>query len=269
MIADAVDEDRAELPPEAGTHWIAGLDPAFSSDPFALAIVGRSRFHRDGRLVLGLARRWKPARRKPGSFEEEREIADAVLDEVAGICRRYAARAVTDQYRAAGIVDYLRRKRVGVTTEAMTSATKTDAFTALRARINLGAVELYNETQLVAELRRLRTKYAAGRSSVVNPRSGGSHGDLAQALALAVWEHDRHGMQLSGTSQPLPAAEDPLSPELRSMLNVQIVNRDSGRECRCEHSSLSLPVCASGARTGKSVALRVAAALIGFEPSGF
>src|SRR5439155_14353405 len=29
--------DRAELIPEQGSSWIAGLDPAFSSDPFGLA----------------------------------------------------------------------------------------------------------------------------------------------------------------------------------------------------------------------------------------
>jgi hypothetical protein len=29
---------------------------------------------------------------------------------------------------------------------------------------------------------------------VINPRVGGSHGDLAQALALAVFEHDRRGI---------------------------------------------------------------------------
>jgi hypothetical protein len=47
---------------------------------------------------------------------------------------------------------------------------------------------------MLAELRRLRTKFSAGSSSVVNPRVGGSHGDIAQALSLAVWEHDRHGL---------------------------------------------------------------------------
>jgi phage terminase large subunit-like protein len=51
--------------------WIAGLDPAFSSDPFGLALVGRDPLDRS-RLVLGLARAWKPSRAKPESFEERR-----------------------------------------------------------------------------------------------------------------------------------------------------------------------------------------------------
>ncbi len=57
----------------------------------------------------------------------------------------------------------------------------------------MSGLELYEEPDLVAELRRLRTRYAAGRASVENPRVGGSHGDIAQALALAVYELDRHG----------------------------------------------------------------------------
>jgi hypothetical protein len=69
----------------------------------------------------------------------------------------------------------------------MTEASKTAAYSKLRARLNADELELYEEPVLLADLRRLRTRYAAGRASVVNPRSGDSHGDVAQALALAVW----------------------------------------------------------------------------------
>jgi phage terminase large subunit-like protein len=74
--------DRGELAPTLGSRWVAGLDPAFASDPFGLAIVGRDS-REAGRLVLGAARRWTPERRKPVSFEEQRRVADAVLAEVA------------------------------------------------------------------------------------------------------------------------------------------------------------------------------------------
>jgi hypothetical protein len=69
----------------------------------------------------------------------------------------------------------------------MTAPSKTAAFQELRARLNMGELELYPDAQLLAELGRLRTRYTAGSSSVVNPRVGGSHGDLAQALALATY----------------------------------------------------------------------------------
>jgi hypothetical protein len=206
-VRDAV-ADRGELPPEYGLDWVAGLDPAFSSDPFGLAIVGRDPAD-SRRLVLGVARRWKPQRRKAETFEEGRLLEDAVLDEVAALCVRYRARVITDQYRARGVVEYLRRKGVGVSTvEAMTAASKTAAFSALRARFNLEGLELYEEPQLLAELRRVTTKYTAGQAAVRVARVGDSHGDMAQALALAVFEHDRSGMALAPAVPAEPRERD-------------------------------------------------------------
>lgn len=76
----------------------------------------------------------------------------------------------------------------------MTAPTKDAAFGFLRGRLNDGSIELPEHAQLLRELRAVRTRYAAGRSSVVLPRIGGSHCDLAQALAIGVFEHDRTGM---------------------------------------------------------------------------
>jgi hypothetical protein len=208
---EAAVADRSELPPEFCVDWIAGLDPAFSNDPFGLAIVGRDPVDRR-QLRLGLARSWKPARVKPGSFEERRAIEDAVLDEVADVCVQYRARVVTDQFAARAVVDYLRARGLSVHSVPMTAATKTAAFSALRGRLNLGGLELYEHPALVGELRRLRARYAAGQSAVVNPRAGGGHGDMAQALALSVFEHDRHGVLIGEQrKRPLPEQEPALS----------------------------------------------------------
>jgi hypothetical protein len=192
VVADAV-VDRPPLEPGQGFGWVAGLDPAFSSDPFGLAIVGRDAGDQaqPDRLVLGLARRWRPSRVKPASLEEGRRLEDAVLAEVADECLRYGAQVVTDQYRAAGVVDYLRRRGLSVRAVPMTASSKTDIFAALRAELQRAALELYEEPVLLGELRRLRTRYAAGRAAVEVPRSGDSHGDVAQALALAVWASPR------------------------------------------------------------------------------
>ena len=76
----------------------------------------------------------------------------------------------------------------------MTATSKTAAFSELRARLNAGSLSLLDLPDLLAELRRLRTRYRAGHASVVDPRVGGSHGDIAQALALAAWGHDRLGL---------------------------------------------------------------------------
>jgi len=185
-ITDAVTLP-GELSPEQATGWVAGLDPAFSSDPFGLALVGRDQHDRQ-RLVLGLARGWQPPKKKAAAFEERRLHEDAVLAEVADVCVRFGARVVTDQFAATPIVDYLRRRGLNVQTRPMTAVSKSEVFAALRARLTAGTLDLYDHPDLLNELRRLRTKYAAGHAAVVNPRVGGSHGDLAQAAALAVAE---------------------------------------------------------------------------------
>jgi len=184
-VADAV-ADRRELLPEQARGWVAGIDPAFASDPFGLALVGLDHYDR-GRLVVGRAQAWKPSRGDAASFEQRRAREDHVLGEVAELCRRFRAQVVTDQYAAPSVVARLQQAGLSVRTVPMTATSKTDVFLELRARLNSGSLELYNEHQLLAELRRLRVKYTAGSSAVINPRVGGSHGDLAQALALAVW----------------------------------------------------------------------------------
>jgi hypothetical protein len=73
----------------------------------------------------------------------------------------------------------------------------------------------------VQELRRLRTRYLAGHAAVVNPRVGGSHGDMAQALALAVMEQasyrdGEYHLPVVGNAPPsvLETAMGPLMPLL-------------------------------------------------------
>jgi hypothetical protein len=195
FAADAISECVtlvADLEPDDATHWIAGLDPAFSSDPFGLCLVGRDP--RDPRrLVVGRVKAWEPLVR-PGSLEEGRAVEDALLAEVASVVRHFGATAITDQYKSAGVVERLRRHGVTVRSEPMTAPTKDAAFGFLRARLNERSIELPERADLLRELRAIRTRYAAGRSSVVLPRVRGSHCDLAQSLAIAVFEHDRRGI---------------------------------------------------------------------------
>ena len=127
-----------------------------------------------------------------------------MLAEVAEVCKHYGARVVTDQYAAPAIVSRLSEAGLAVSTIAMTAASKTSAFGELRARLNTNSLELYPELTLLAELRRLRTRYTAGSAAVVNPRVGGSHGDMAQALALACMEHSAGS---SGSGAPIVGGE--------------------------------------------------------------
>jgi hypothetical protein len=192
-----------DLSPGEARRWVAGLDPAFASDPFGLVIVGRDPGEAR-RLVVGKVAAWEPRGRKATSLEEQRGVEDAVLAEVAGTIRAYGARAVTDQYKASGVVERLRRYGVSVRTEAMTAPTKDAAFGFLRARLNEGGIDLPENAELLRELRAVRTRYGAGRSSVVLPRIGASHCDRAQALAIAVYEHDRKTLGGEGGSISRP-----------------------------------------------------------------
>jgi hypothetical protein len=130
---------------------------------------------------------------------------------------------VTDQYLAPAVVDFLRRRGPDVWATPMTAASKTAAFGELRARLYGGTPELYPEPTLIAELRRLRARHAAGQASVVNPGVGGSHGDLAQSLALAVLAHGtgRVGAPGEASAEGYTAVRD-LDPD-RSWLRAGVM----------------------------------------------
>lgn len=182
---------REELPPKAGQGWVAGLDPAFSSDPFGVAIVGRP-LESPQRLTVAAVRAWRPPRRKAASFEEKAAIQEEVMAGISDFLAEYNVRtAITDQYAARPVLDRLGRDGIHARQLAMSATTKTAIFAELRARLYSGQLEVYDQPDLVAEMRRLRTKFTAGQAAVINPRVGGSHGDRVQALAMAV--HSQRG----------------------------------------------------------------------------
>ena len=82
--------------PEDAQSWVAGLNPAFSKDPFGLALVGRTA---DGRLVVGPVLAIQPE----GEFS-------GPVDEIARVAREYGARCVTDQFSQAAVVERLRHE---------------------------------------------------------------------------------------------------------------------------------------------------------------
>jgi hypothetical protein len=155
---------------------VAGLDPAFNRDPFGVAIIGRAA---DGRLVCGPI--WNVHAR--GAFE-------GPIDEIAAELKRYGVRrVVSDEFCQAPVLERLRHKHgLDAKVHTMTPQTKTAIFQGLRLSLYNDSQPLPDHPDLINELRRLRTKYTAGSAAVMNPRGAGSHGDMAQALALAVHE---------------------------------------------------------------------------------
>lgn len=182
-IQAAVNEDRFELSPTDvgighGAEVVAALDVAFSKDPFAAAIVARDLESPD-RLRLVAVRSWRP----------KGELAFApVLDEVAELCERFHVSQVhVDQFCSAPVRQYLAGKGIHATEVTTTASSKISAYSDLKSKLYAGELELYRHEGLLAELGRVEVHYAGGGTASIRiPRVGGSHGDLAQALALAV-----------------------------------------------------------------------------------
>jgi len=177
-IEAAVDEQRFELPAHELQGAVAGLDAAWSQDPFALAIVGRS-CENPRLLRLAAVRSWRPPKGD--------ELSIGVLDEIAALCRSYNVGAVIcDQYCSAPVRQLLGQRGISAREFTMTAPSKTAIFSTLKSTLLAGELELYREPQLLLELSRVEAVYGGGSASIRLPRAGGSHCDLAQALAMAV-----------------------------------------------------------------------------------
>lgn len=111
-----------------------------------------------------------------------------MLDDVAFLASRYRAReVVTDQHLSATVVQGLKERGVDrVHVAAWSGRTLTAAFSAVRARVVSGSIELPKDDLLVQELTRVRSRMRGGTPSIEIPRSAAGHLDSALALAAGV-----------------------------------------------------------------------------------
>lgn len=205
-IRDVVADWRECLPAD-GRDWVLAFDAAFASDPSAVAVVGRSHTDRT-HLICGHVQRWLPPktrRRIRRSREQDTQIIEAVIRDVARVAQRYGARVVVDQHLPGVVVNEFAKHGIHATVRAWTAESRTQAAQAVRARIYTQRIELPDEQQLLTELARLRTRYRAGSATVEIPKVGDSHCDVAVALMAAVGELDRHGV----SDGELPAYREP------------------------------------------------------------
>jgi len=182
--------------PDAAVRWTAGLDPALTSDSFGLALVGRDV---NGRLVVGPVEAIEPERRRGWTFERKRAATDRVLARVAELCREFSASAVSDQHESQAVIARLRELGVSAAVRAMTREVKLAAFRELRDRLYDGSLVLPAHESLFDELARVQLKIEQGGAKIILPRSSRGHCDMAQALALGVYE-----MRFDGSSAGSP-----------------------------------------------------------------
>jgi hypothetical protein len=156
---------------------VAAADLAFAGDSSALVIVGLDPD--EDRLRLAVAQSWSPRPGAPLSFS-------AVLDDIARLCADHGARSLhIDQFSAAAATEHLRRHGISAVVETTTAQTKSAMFLNLKQRLYEGELELFDQPDLLAELRRIESVTTPGQATVRIRRLGASHGDLATALALA------------------------------------------------------------------------------------
>lgn len=157
-----------ELPPAAGTQYVAFCDPSGgSSDSFTLAIA-----HLDGeRAVLDLVRE----RRPPFSPE-------AVVEEFAAALADYGITTVTGD-RFAGEWPREQFRKRGVAYE-LSDKTASELFRALLPLMNSGSIDLLDQPRLVDQIVNLERRVSrTGRELISHPMHSGAHDDLANAVA--------------------------------------------------------------------------------------
>uniref|UniRef100_A0A7C5AK97 Terminase n=1 Tax=Desulfobacca acetoxidans TaxID=60893 RepID=A0A7C5AK97_9BACT len=160
---------RHELPPQAGVHYTAFVDPSGGrGDAAALAIA-----HIEGeKVVLDLARRW-PAPHNP----------QAVIEEMARVLKVYGIRRVVgDRYAGEWPRQEFARHQIGYDPAPQD---KNRIYLDFLPLVLSGRVELLDLKRLANELRDLvRRPRSTGRDLVDHPPRG--QDDLANATAGAV-----------------------------------------------------------------------------------
>ena len=207
-IAECVIPGRDHIDPMAGAEYAAACDPAFAAggDAFTFAIAHAVGDGDERKVVVDRVMAWRGKSSPLNS--------DDVLDEIAGVCRRYGIGSVTsDQYAVVPIADGLRRRGVELTPQPLTNELKADVFGALKRLINLGQIELLDDEQLRAELINLEIRPTPSGK----PRIGAAgRGKDDRAMAVATVAHalvdnagPRYLIQSEGAPTFVGVAGDP------------------------------------------------------------
>jgi hypothetical protein len=127
--------------PEDCDWWVCGLDPAFHSDRFGVALVGRSR-HERGVLLVGPVDAIEPKGRLL-SFDQRRAREDRTLQRVAEILEPYRERGlavITDQHQSDAVYSHFGRMGLSVQVVNLTQPTQAAAFVSMRTRLYDGSL---------------------------------------------------------------------------------------------------------------------------------
>jgi phage terminase large subunit-like protein len=185
-----------DIDPREGSGWVVGADLAWRRDRSAAVVAGHVG-DGDDRLTVAAVRMWDPPKDLSGGHERHQET---VIREIAELAAEYGNAVIfADTMESATVRARFAAHGAFCNMVAMGGGGKSDIYRELARRVRGGLIRFPDDPVLIAELRRLRIRYGGQRPTIENPRSGGGHGDVAQALAQAV------GAMASEADEP-PAA---------------------------------------------------------------
>ncbi len=172
---------KPEAGPEPGHTYTASMDPATRGNAWGLGFFTRT----------GKTMRLVRYTEKAGTRAAPLSPRDVFRDVIAPECRKYGVISIqTDNYYIDALQDVAREFGLSLVANHTTDAERTEKFMAIKARVDLGDVELVEAVR--ADLMRLRKRVTQNGIQIVLPAtSDGRHCDAAPVVMLGIGRYLR------------------------------------------------------------------------------
>lgn len=162
-----------QIPPQPNTFYTAALDAAFRGDSFAFGIV-----HRVGeKVVQDFIRSWRGSRARPVNLSQ-------TLAEIVATLKAYGiGKIFGDQFCSEPIKQALATQGIQFEQTTTLGTRASGIWNSLRTLITSGQIELLEDAETIAELKRLELVVTSGGNQRIEASTG--HDDRAVVLALA------------------------------------------------------------------------------------
>lgn len=179
MVDRAVARGVPFFTTNVANRCVAGLDPSSKgNDSFGFALAHKSI---DGRIAVDWCQQWTPP--GGGRFIDYGYVLPQIMDQM----NNYGATQVfSDQICAAALAAEFAKRDFQFTQVGTFGSRAADLYRTVRQLFIAGKVDLPDQPELIAQLKKLEEILSEGGRSVVQARSG--HDDLAVAACLAIYE---------------------------------------------------------------------------------